>query len=431
MSLCGITLIVLIVLRIWKRPVFWRQNEVWRRVWLIMAVAAVLGILVGIGGRASPVLLDGNRLKRNDAGQGSYEEELWLTVEGLVESRSYPVSVPEYKMTAQEEQECLENALEELMQELPGENSSLNEVRECVKIRDSYEGGLVEAEWSFDNYDVMDFEGNVIAQQIPDSGILVCASVTLSCGGSERCEEICFHVFPRELSEPEQALAELQKGLKDQEGEQGRQFLELPGKVQGHAVSWREKKTYQPVQILLLGAVFAVLIPLAERSRKKEAQKIRLQKMVMEYPDVVSKLAILISAGMTLQGAWKKIAYLYEKKRKDNICCEKPVYEEMLIACHEMESGMGEERVYIRFGERCKDAGYRKLANILSQNLRKGTRDIVELLEREAEQSFERRKQEAKRYGEEAGTKLLFPMMLMLGMIMVILIVPAIISFQV
>lgn len=152
--------------------------------------------------------------------------------------------------------------------------------------------------------------------------------------------------------------------------------------------------------------------------------------MMLEYPDVVSKLAILLSAGMTLQGAWKKIALLYEKRRKNSTFPKKTVYEEMLVACHEMESGMGEERVYVRFGERCKEAGYRKLANILSQNLRKGTKDIVKLLEQEAEQSFEKRKQEAKRYGEEAGTKLLFPMMLMLGMIMVILIIPAIISFK-
>ncbi len=35
-----------------------------------------------------------------------------------------------------------------------------------------------------------------------------------------------------------------------------------------------------------------------------------------------------------------------------------------------------------------------------------------------------------KRYGEEAGTKLLFPMMLMLGIVMVILL-PAVLAFQI
>ena len=53
------------------------------------------------------------------------------------------------------------------------------------------------------------------------------------------------------------------------------------------------------------------------------------------------------------------------------------------------------------------------------------------LLEQEAQNAFEERKHAAKRYGEEAGTKLLFPMMLMLGIVMVILLVPAVLAFQI
>lgn len=151
----------------------------------------------------------------------------------------------------------------------------------------------------------------------------------------------------------------------------------------------------------------------------------------MEYPDMVSKLSILLSAGMTLQRAWKKIAISYEEKRKNNRGKPMPAYEEMLVVCRELESGRGEERAYERFGERCGQSNYRKLGNILAQNLRKGNRGIVVLLEKEAENSFEERKQAAKRYGEEATTKLLFPMMLMFGMILLILIVPAVTAFQI
>lgn len=61
----------------------------------------------------------------------------------------------------------------------------------------------------------------------------------------------------------------------------------------------------------------------------------------------------------------------------------------------------------------------------------KGTRGITVLLEQEAQNAFEERKHAAKRYGEEAGTKLLFPMMLMLGIVMVILLVPAVLAFQI
>ena len=48
----------------------------------------------------------------------------------------------------------------------------------------------------------------------------------------------------------------------------------------------------------------------------------------------------------------------------------------------------------------------------------------------EAIQSFENRKSAAKRLGEEAGTKLLMPMMGMLMVVLVIVMVPAFLTMQ-
>lgn len=56
---------------------------------------------------------------------------------------------------------------------------------------------------------------------------------------------------------------------------------------------------------------------------------------------------------------------------------------------------------------------------------------MAALLEQEAEEAFEERKNSAKKLGEEAGTKLLFPMLLMLGIVIAIIMVPALLSFQI
>lgn len=68
---------------------------------------------------------------------------------------------------------------------------------------------------------------------------------------------------------------------------------------------------------------------------------------------------------------------------------------------------------------------------MLSQNLRKGTRGLTELLEREAEDAFEQRKNLAKKAGEEAGTKLMIPLFLMLIIVFAIVIVPAFFSIRI
>ena len=53
----------------------------------------------------------------------------------------------------------------------------------------------------------------------------------------------------------------------------------------------------------------------------------------------------------------------------------------------------------------------------------------MQLLEQEVSDAFEERKNLAKKSGEEAGTKMLFPMM-MFGIIIVIIMVPAFLSLQ-
>ena len=69
------------------------------------------------------------------------------------------------------------------------------------------------------------------------------------------------------------------------------------------------------------------------------------------------------------------------------------------------------------------------LCSLLLQNLKKGSKGMAEMLSYEVGQAFEERKNLAKRFGEEAGTKLLFPMILMLVIVMVVLIIPAFLSF--
>lgn len=396
---------------------------------LVLASASLLGIAEEIAMQQDAVLMEGDLLKRNENGEGDYNQELELSVEGLMERRDFPITVYEQRLT-EEERGYLNAALEEIRTEFPGENESLDCIRERVKIRDAYQNGKVKAEWYFDNYELMDFEGNVIGEELDENGEMVRAEVELQCQELKCLEEFYFCVFPPRMGEEETFLAELNRNLAAQEKMSGAQYLELPRQIGNYKIEWKNKKDNTSEKIVLLGVLLVCFFPLLEKSRAQEKKEKRIRQLAMEYPDIVSKLALLIGSGMTLSGAWNKIAYTYERNRKNNAVSMHPAYEEMLITSREFESGIGEERAYERFGERCKSAGYRRLGNILSQNLRKGNRGIVALLEKEAEEAFVERKSTAKKLGEEAGTKMLIPMMFMLGIVMVILIVPAIYAFQ-
>lgn len=402
-----------------------------RKGFFVFLIMALFGVMLGIQEKQNPVLIDGTKIKRNETGKGYYQEELDVSVENLIEGYSYPVEIPEQALTSEEEQAYLKAAEHEIEEEFVGENESVNCIRGKVVISDTYQDGHVYAEWHFDSYDVIDGEGKIQSDELTKQGELVEASVSLSCGDSMSEYRFQFRVYPDILTEQERVLKILSDFLEQEKVKKGEEYLSLPGEVMGYSVSWAKKGEHLPEKMLLLGIIAAVLIPLSEHKREQDRQKKREQQLLLEYPAMVSKLSLLLGSGMTLNHAWNKIVSSYIRKREKDHGAVLPVYEEMLVTMYEMKSGVGEERAYTGFGERCGLQRYRKLGNILVQNLKKGNRGMVELLEAEAENAFEERKNLARKYGEEAGTKLLFPMMIMLAMIMMLLIIPAFLSFRI
>lgn len=148
----------------------------------------------------------------------------------------------------------------------------------------------------------------------------------------------------------------------------------------------------------------------------------------MDYPEIVNKLALYMGAGMTIRNAFFKMGEDYRKQQKER---KRYAYEEILMTCYELQSGRSEKEAYDHLGKRCQVQVYMKLSTLLSQNLRKGSNDLLRVLRQEADTAFEERKGLAKKLGEEAGTKLLLPMMMMLCIVMVIIMIPAYFSFMI
>ena len=103
----------------------------------------------------------------------------------------------------------------------------------------------------------------------------------------------------------------------------------------------------------------------------------------------------------------------------------------MSYTMHEIQGGVTEGECYERFGSRCGLPAYRRFGALLSQNLRKGGRGMNELLKREAADALEDRKKQARKLGEEAGTKMLGPMFLMLAVVLIMIVVPAFFTIQI
>lgn len=363
------------------------------------------------------------RIARNLPGQGREERDYLVDAEGMF--KEYPVKVPveEKQFTKKQRKECFGRAKRELDKAILGENISLDKVQSSLYLPSTLQEGAVLAEYRFSDYEVFDPEGTLLEGLLEP--ILVEVTAELTCQ-----EETCLYSFfvravPREKSKQEQFAEQLGKLLALENQQKGKEYLELPTELEGKKVTWREQTENRSVIGLFLGMAGAVGVVLAEKEKQKRRKLERQQQMLSDYPEIVSKLSLLLGAGMNITYAWEKIAFGYQKRRKLQEVQERLAYEEMLATLHEIQEGVGELQAFGNFGERCKIAPYRKLSSLIVQNIRKGAKGMQRLLDEEEWEAFEERKARARKAGEEAGTKLLLPMGMMLVVVLAILVVPA------
>ncbi|MDE7062248.1 MAG: type II secretion system F family protein [Lachnospiraceae bacterium] len=373
--------------------------------------------------------LQGNELTRGEPGSGLQEETLYYELEQEGEQYALELQIPARKLSGEEWDELLSQASEEAELSFLGENTSADHVSGKVELCETLQHGLVQVTWMITPDNLIDMEGHIQEEQLMgEGGTVAMVTAELSCGDYRADYEFPICIYPEEKSREGWLAQQIYDYIRQQE-----EFLpviELPEELDGQKVSWKYPRTYTLWIFAGLGVVAAVCMSLTEKERQRRDYKQRNKRLLMDYPDIVSRLGLLLEAGMSLPMAWERLSQNYERKRKDKER-RREGYEEMLITLHELQDGMGERRALEQFGERCGVAQYRRFASILTQNMRKGTAGIGAVLSKEAADAFLQRKNMAQKMGEEAGTKLLFPMMLMLLVVMVILIVPACMTIQI
>lgn len=367
-------------------------------------------------------------LQRNQPGQG--DSSVQIRAEVGEEKEDISVTVSEQAYTEEELEAVFQEASVILEDMILGENKSLDEIRTGLSLIQEIPDTGISVSWELDRYDVMDLQGNLIPEKIPEDGTMVKLSASLLYEDKKAVYEFYARVYPPLRSSSERMRKKLEEGLiESDEVTRREEYLVLPDQIGGEPVEWDYAEDTRAFGILILGAGCAAMICVSEKQSVKKEEKRRIREMKLDYPQIINKFNLYISAGMTIRRAWFCIAGDYEKKRKN--FGTRAAYEEMVYTMHEIQGGAPEGECYEKYGIRCGISGYRKFGTMLSQNLRKGSRGITELLSREAEEAFEDRKNLAKKLGEEAGTKMMIPMFIMLAVVFIIVIVPAFFSIQI
>ena len=397
---------------------------------LVLLGGVLLTVALAVSESRSSLLEDGYFLPRREK---SYTQELWVIPdkESGKAKEELTLEIEPRGMTAEQVKTLLAEETGKMEGYILGKNRSLEEVRTDLNLIREIEGTSVTVEWELDSYEVLNLDGSIRKDKVTEEGTIVGLRGRLQCEGQESVYEAYVRVLPEILSPMQQWQEALMAALQRLQAETKlAERKELPKAVDGVSVSWKEKGSFTAGLIPVLTLLCLALVYTAKDQELKKQVQEREWELRRDYAQMVSKLVLLMGAGSAVRTAWETMARDYERKREAG-GGRRYVYEEMTLACRELQNGVSEGRAYENFGLRCRLPCYLKLSALLEQNLKKGNKGLTQMLQAEVTEAFEQRKELAREQGEKASTRLLFPMVLMLAVVMLLVLIPAGMSMQV
>ena len=168
------------------------------------------------------------------------------------------------------------------------------------------------------------------------------------------------------------------------------------------------------IAIVFVAALFAFVAFYYVGTLPEETLKKKTGNILNEFADVVSKLALLVNAGMILREAWVKVAETGEGE----------LYQEMRRAVEQMNNGVAEVDAYSEFGSRCISPEIKKFTSTIVQGMVKGNRELVEMIKQQSREIWDAKRHNVKQQGEKAAAKLLIPICVMFVGVLIMIVVP-------
>lgn len=421
-----------------------------------------------------------NEIERGSYGTQKTPYSIKVDAENLAKDMEFSVSVSSRKYTKEEADEIFLTKLEELKIDILNENESLEDVSTKLNFRSDLGDGI-RASYSFepkrideyyekygrkrkkstkseievsvattsvatksdienfkyfvDYQNVIDGSGNVNNDNFKSSefctGYIVIQLATEIKGkeGNYKSEKFMLpiRIVSKKMTPLEAFKVAFKKELVNSDKETiDEDTIKLPKFVNDFRIIYKEKKKLSFLLMPLLGIIVAILLEAREKEVEREKAKRKIRLLEIDFAQIISKILLYVSSGMTIRNSFIRLAEQYQKTQKNDKNCEtRAAYEELIIVKNKLSSGYSEISAYEEMAKNINMRVYTRFLNIIIQSIKNGNKDLKNILNMEVQDALYERKQNAKKLGEEAATKLVLPLMMMLSIIMVVIMVPA------
>ncbi|MCQ2506461.1 MAG: hypothetical protein MJ113_04705 [Lachnospiraceae bacterium] len=344
--------------------------------------------------------------------------KLLLSSEG--ESKIISLAVHGKELSEEEAEELFVKKQQEIYEMVLGDNLSTDEILYPLKFVKNV-GDNVEADYLSLTPELVDEYGNVYNNDLT-TPVRADIQVKLTKGNAYKIFFLYLTICPATSGKTSEKLEAAVDELTEYErNNRDNEIFVIPEEINGVSIEVMNEKI-TPLEFAFIALISALVLgySLTGLLIEKEDKK-RHSELEDAYSEFVSKLAFCVSAGLTVRNAVLRVISDYEKRLDKN----KVLRKRLISLKQDMETGVFEASAYDHFGRTCDLPCYQRLANILSQSVVKGIKEVRNDLFDEAGNALLKENTRLRMKNEELGTKLLIPMFVFLIEVMLILIVPA------
>lgn len=218
-------------------------------------------------------------------------------------------------------------------------------------------------------------------------------------------------------------IQEIQQIIKHLNDEKNVRNIVLQNEMEdGSSISWKIAKKNN---IILYGIFTLIILIILYKNRYKnihDLEKEAIDSIISDLPQFISKLVLLLNAGYVMTEAMSKIIndnYKINEGNQDYFYTQ--LYQINIASIKTNTSLIFELR---RFSKRTGVREFMRVINIINDNINKGY-ELCDKLEREGELLWFNKKKRAEELGKIAETKMTFPLVLLLLVLIMITTVPA------
>lgn len=287
---------------------------------------------------------------------------------------------------------------------------------------------------------VLDGNGNIISVERPSAGsatMVLGADVITDSGKNLIGQDIQLMISAKQptgntdpTKNPERvednedvAQHEIRKAIYQLNLDTSSSTVALPKKLSdGTRIYWVPKKANNGLFMLLICILAIYGIFRNRDAALKRTERNASASVLRELPEFVNKMVLLLNAGLILSNAFNKIVSDYQKIRGGECNYFYGQLMEIMTKSIATNGSLQQELRY--FAVRTGVVEFMRLSNIISDSMTKGS-DLMTQLKMEGDSLWAARRKQMEEKGRIAETKLTFPLVILLLVLVMITIAPA------